>query len=261
MKKLKKLSGIWILAAVLIVMSLACGAGESVLNPATETPTPEPTPTKTPKPTATLKPTETPDVAATQAQQALLDELQDYYDKGYISSKEGTLHILSDYYREKAKIHYLGFNITGYDTPDVTNFIVWADVRWESAAPVNYPEYAGCGFGYRIQDEGTGYGALLTNDSIVMTYRYGTSDPWRRVGTTKGPGTVDFGNPAEASLILIVNEDKAYALVDGSFIGEYTLSKDHLTGSGFLLYSIFSGTNKDYGTRCEITNARLWIIK
>jgi hypothetical protein len=28
-----------------------------------------------------------------------------------------------------------------------------------------------------------------------------------------------------------------------------------------LLYAIISGTNKDYGTRCKISNAELWTVK
>jgi len=26
-------------------------------------------------------------------------------------------------------------------------------------------------------------------------------------------------------------------------------------------YTLLSGTNKDYGTKCEITNGRLWVFK
>ena len=60
---------------------------------------------------------------------------------------------------------------------------------------------------------------------------------------------------------LIVNDTQAYVLVDGEFIGEYTLSTDRLLDPGYLLYSIISGTNKDYGVRCEMTNSNLWIVK
>jgi len=190
----------------------------------------------------------------------VLDNIQAYNDRGYLTSTEGVLKTLDDYYQEMAKMNYLGFNATGYNKRDVLNFVVWADIRWESAIPVHYPEYSGCGFGYRIQDNGSKYTALLTNDSIVMTYCDSSTNRCGRMGKTKGPGTVDFGNPAEATMTLIVNEDRAYVLVDGAFIGEYTLFKDKLRTPGFILYSMISGTNKDFGTRCEITNVRLWMV-
>jgi len=39
------------------------------------------------------------------------------------------------------------------------------------------------------------------------------------------------------------------------------LFTEKLLNPGYLLYSIISGTNADYGTRCEITNAGLWVVK
>jgi hypothetical protein len=50
----------------------------------------------------------------------------------------------------------------------------------------------------------------------------------------------------------------SYVLVDGELIGEYTLSQSRpLEGNVGL--TLLSGTNKDYGTRCEMTNLHLWI--
>jgi hypothetical protein len=60
---------------------------------------------------------------------------------------------------------------------------------------------------------------------------------------------------------LIVNEDHAYVLVDHEFIGEYTLLSEKMLDPGYVLYSMISGTNAGFGTRCEITNAGLWVSK
>jgi hypothetical protein len=77
------------------------------------------------------------------------------------------------------------------------------------------------------------------------------------VGPTRGTGKVKFTTPAEANLTLIVKGAYAYVLVDGELVGEYTLSQSRqLTGDVGL--TILSGTNKDYGTKCEMTDIHLW---
>jgi hypothetical protein len=46
--------------------------------------------------------------------------------------------------------------------------------------------------------------------------------------------------------------------VDGEVVGEYTLSQSRSL-HGNLGLTILSGTNKDFGTRCKMTNLHLWI--
>lgn len=80
----------------------------------------------------------------------------------------------------------------------------------------------------------------------------------RPVGTTRGTGNVKFDNPAEAEFALIVQDAYAYVLVDDEDVGEYTLAQSRSL-RGNLGLTVLSGTNKDYGTRCEMTNLHLWI--
>jgi hypothetical protein len=47
-------------------------------------------------------------------------------------------------------------------------------------------------------------------------------------------------------------------LVDDNLIGEYTLSQSQPL-RGKLGLTVLSGTNKDYGTRCEMTDLHAWI--
>lgn len=82
----------------------------------------------------------------------------------------------------------------------------------------------------------------------------------RPVGTTRGTGRVKFNLPAEADFTLIVKDAYAYVLVDGEVVGEYTLAQSRSL-RGNLGLTVLSGTNKDYGTRCEMTNLHLWIPK
>ena len=76
------------------------------------------------------------------------------------------------------------------------------------------------------------------------------------VGKTSGSGKVNFDNPAEADFVLAVKGQSAYVSVNGE-VTEYTLSADQ-TSAGTFAFSILSGTNKDYGTRCEMTNMIFW---
>ena len=75
---------------------------------------------------------------------------------------------------------------------------------------------------------------------------------------TSGTGVYDFDNPAEAEFAIAVHDQKAYVLVDG-VPTLYTLSVDQTT-NGYIGNSVLSGTNRDYGTRCEATEMLLWIM-
>jgi hypothetical protein len=72
---------------------------------------------------------------------------------------------------------------------------------------------------------------------------------------------VDFGNPfdepVEADFTLIVKGISAYVLVDDVLVGEYTLSQSKNLRGGLGL-TLLSGTNKDFGTRCEMTDIHVW---
>ena len=79
------------------------------------------------------------------------------------------------------------------------------------------------------------------------------------VGKTRGSGRLDFGNPAEADLTIAVKGQNAYVSIDGD-VTEYTLSQDQTTKGAFAL-SVLSGTNKDYGTNCKMSDMFLWTAK
>jgi hypothetical protein len=68
---------------------------------------------------------------------------------------------------------------------------------------------------------------------------------------------VNFDNPAdqpiEADFTVIVTGTCVYVLVDGEVVGEYSLPQNRIL-EGNLGLTLLSGTNKDYGTRCEMTN-------
>src|SRR5687767_7357807 len=73
---------------LLIITSLACGQSGNAASTETATEPPQ-TATKTLKPTSTSRPSPTPDIAATQRADEFNSFLQEFGDKGYVSTTEG----------------------------------------------------------------------------------------------------------------------------------------------------------------------------
>jgi hypothetical protein len=259
MTKIRSYQFIYVLLALLLA-STAC----STVAPETPTPTvppatntPLPTPTKTVRPTSTPRPTATPNLAATKEAADLQARIQNYVQNGYLPSDKGDFYKLQDTTFEWAQKDWLNFEDAGYGYK-IKNFAVWADINVSSASAVNYPEYSGCGFAFRYnEDKGDMYTVIVSKDRVLVT-----SCPKGScyvVGKAQGTGRLGYKGDFKAAVELIVNETAAYVLADGQFIGEYTLSSEHTTDPGYFYYSIWSGTNKDYGTRCDYSNVRLWI--
>lgn len=242
---------------IIIFASLACSGLTGAAPTATSAPTltSEP-PTATVAPTLTPRPTSTPNIAATQEMEDAMTKVGNYVERGYLPSGQGELWDLDDASFDMAKINYLDFQFAGYEEK-IKDFAVWTDLKVSSAAAVNYPEYSGCGFTFHLQDNGDAYTAMVTKDRVLLTSCRNTSC-WE-VGKTRGSGRLSYGNQLKATMELIVNDVHSYVLVDGQLIGEYTLSSDLLTDPGYFAYAIISGTNQDYGTRCEFANTKLWV--
>jgi len=212
-------------------------------------------PASTALPTDTVVPTETQDVAATQQTSDMQSRIQKYVQAGYLTSDKGNFTALVDSSSELAKKNYLSVKDAGFEDK-TRDFAVWSHVKLSSAASVNYPEYSGCGFIFRLADNGDSYRAMVTKDRVLMAMCRNLH--CTEVGKTKGSGRLSYDNDFEADVELIVNDMSAHVLVDGQSIGDYSLSSTYLTDPGFVGYTVISGTNKDYGTRCEFSNGGLW---
>lgn len=243
---------------LLIVLSTACSTFAPPPAP-TNTPSPTPTatntatPTKTLVPTNTPRPTATPNMAATQKYEEFDKEVQSYYDAGYLKTNEGTLKELEEFSYSWAQLGYYDKISTGIEA---TDFFISSHFKWESAYA--NADTSGCGYVFSLQPDGDHYAVFLDRSKVIFAI---TSDRHGRIaGPTRGTGRVKFGNPAEADFTVIVKGAYAYVLVDGQVVGEYTLAQSRaLTGE--IALSILSGTNKDYGTRCEMTNLHVWLPK
>jgi hypothetical protein len=239
---------------ILVLVSLACAISRPTpTNPPepTSTETAIPTATQTPRPSPTPRPTRTPNLAATQHAEELIGEVQSYYEKGYLNTTSGKLTELDDFSHDWA---YLG----GYQ-PLVfvilaSDFFLSAHFKWDSA--FQNSNTSGCGFIFAMQPNDDHYVVFL--DRTKVEFRISTHGFSTRVKPIRGTGQVKFDYPAEADFTLIVKGAYAYVLVNGEVVSEYALLQNRPL-RGDLGLTVVSGTNKDYGTRCEMTNLRLWL--
>lgn len=246
---------------LMVLFSLACSTTilQSSPTPApTDTSLPtatdSPTPTITPKPSSTPRPTRTPNLAATEKYEEFNAEAQKYYDLGYLTTVNGRFVEYDDFEEEWAQLGwYRRWNLR----ESARNFFISARFKWSSA--YRSADISGCGFAFATQPNEDHYAVFLDRSRVyfVVTDYY-----FQPFGPTRGNGRVDFGNPfdapLEADFTLIVKGTNAYVLVDNGLVGEYTLSESRAV-RGRIGLTLLSGTNKDFGTRCEMTNLHLWI--
>lgn len=294
--KLKFSSHTWLAVLVMILILQACSASEPVATTtAVPTNTPQPPkptnaaisvpsatagsfavlmPTKTPNLTATHRaevwntsqagqplnstrtprPTQTPNLAATQQVEEWNSEVQTYFDAGYLNTTEGAFRKLDDFSIEWAQLGWYDWRPLVHSASD---FFMSAHFKWSSA--YRNADLSGCGFAFAIQPNGDQYAVFLDRSKVLFVQ---SDYYYYPVGTTRGTGQVKFDNPfdhpVEADFTLIVKDAYAYVLVDGQVVGEYTLSQSKKL-RGNLGLALLSGTNKDFGTRCEMTNMHAWI--
>lgn len=220
---------------------------QAALNRAQSSPIP-PAPTNE-SPALPVSASETPTSQVPPDIQKLVD---DYSQKGYLSSTNGEYHRLEDFSMEFANASLtFAKRETGYSPQD---FMVKAHFKWQSA--IANPDPAGCGWAFRRMKDDS---YLFFTDREMIYLGMWKLNQWTRYGRTTGSGWVGLGNPAEADVVLIVNHGKAYVIIDDAFTSSHTLDTDYLTGAGELDYVVVAGTYKNYGTRCEMTNVDLWI--
>ncbi|MBK9928094.1 MAG: hypothetical protein IPP66_22720 [Anaerolineales bacterium] len=192
-------------------------------------------------------------MTATQKYEELNAEVQKYFD---LATVQGRYVEFDDFREDWAQ---LGWYSRWEFEEKATNFYLTAHFKWSSA--YRQADISGCGFAFAIQDNGDHYAMFLDKSKVLFVK---TDKYYYPIGPVHGTGRVSFGNPFdkpnEADVTLVVKGTQAYVLVDGETVGEYALAKSSNL-HGVLGYTLLSGTNKGYGTRCEITNTHGWIEK
>jgi hypothetical protein len=182
----------------------------------------------------------------------LLAEAENYFDLGYIETTDGRFREFEDFEYEWAQLGWYKRFLLG---TTVRDFYITAHVAWESA--FQNADQSGCGIAFANQEDGEHYAVFLDRSRVLFLDADNRFNGARLMGTTRGTGKVNFTPPAEADLTLIVIDSYAYVLVDGELVGEYTLSQSRNL-RGDLALTVLSGTNKDYGTRCTMTDIHVW---
>jgi hypothetical protein len=203
----------------------------------------------------TPRPTKTPNLAATQHFERLNAEVQEYFDKGYLTTTDGRFRELEDFSYDWAQLGWYQW-LPLRDT--ATDFFLSSHFEWSSA--YQSADTSGCGFIFALQQNEDHYAVFLDRAKVLFLMTDNALGFSKTVGTTRGTGHVKVDNPSVADFTLIVKGAYAYILVNGEVVGEYTLAQSRSL-RGNLGLTVLSGTNKDYGTRCEMTDLHLWIPK
>jgi hypothetical protein len=189
------------------------------------------------------------DVQATSA----ANDMQAFVEKvaadGMLQNTNGTYTRIEDFSENWAQIGWYQWWET---TLSPTDFVIRAHTEWESASKTANWFDSGCGFVFREADENNHYMIFLALDGNVYFKGY-IDGIYRELG--KGyAGNIDHLKGG-ADVALVVEGSHIVYYVNGDKILERT--NGELT-SGNLALTLVSGTNKDFGTRCDMTNIEVW---
>lgn len=191
---------------------------------------------------------------ATASARGIADEAARLMAGGFITRSDGTFFRPDDFSESWAQINWYQWWGTGYAPAD---FVVRAHFHWNSASNNANWFNSGCGFVFREQDREPydHYLAYLGLDGIVYIER-------ARNGTLTTLGSARYGRVSipegEADFMLAVDGNKITAFVNGTRV---VTVLDSGRADGWLNYTLVSGTNRDYGTLCEITDTELWELR
>ena len=167
---------------------------------------------------------------------AFLGEL----DKNGIISLGGSATYYGDYRDEWAQIGWYQWKTF----EKANRFVFSSKLSWDSASQTPNSFESGCGVLFNLTDVDNHLMASMRMDGMI----YFTG---KRGGSYLSYGTYKFSPPAIKKTIdfkLVVDNDKASIYIDGQRV--VRKANMQVMGSDVAL-STLSGTNKDFGTRCE----------
>lgn len=193
--------------------------------------------------------TQTVIAEATAMAANMWQEVNTLYSNRIISSAEGDYYQLADFDESWAQINWYQWWETGFEP---SNFVIRTNMSWNSASNTANWFSSGCGMVFRELDEDNHYFVFLALDGYVYLNGY-------KNGKYASFGKGWAGKPdlpkGKAEFLLAVDKDWITVYVNG----KQTLRKQEKSFSdGKLALTLSSGTNKDYGTRCQMTDIELW---
>ena len=199
--------------------------------------------------TFTPKPTKTPN--ATQLRKdATVALVAQLFEDGLVPTTDGRYVLLDDFDESWAQLQWFRWFETG-ESP--ANFVLRTDMTWDSASDSATLWSTACGFVFRGTDDGY-YVVFVAMNGYVNIQRRSSASP-----ISLGQGY--FGKPGfpsgGAEFMMIVSGQSFTVFIDKEQVFS---TRDHAFTEGELAYTVLSGTNKDYGTRCQMTDTDLWIL-
>jgi hypothetical protein len=192
------------------------------------------------------------DAEMTELEQKMNYDLEFLYDQGVISEIKDEFIPFEDFNQEFAQLNYFTWWNTEFE-PE--NFVIRADVKWNSASDIaNWP-FSGCGWVFGEADDENFHLVYLSLDGYGFFKKWVNGNEEVLVKHYIGPVSTPEG---EAELILAVQDQRASLFVDGE---EVFNTYDGNITPGTLSFSVHSGTNKGFGTRCEMTDIGLMVFE
>lgn len=187
--------------------------------------------------------------AATAIAQPMSDLAIKLLEDGAVTSSAGKLYQIDDFDESWAQMNWYRWWPTGYD-PE--RYIVKTHVKWTSASETANWFNSGCGFVFDADDNDNHFFVFLGLDGYATINRqfHGVWSTLVRKYIGKQP--IPSG---EADFILAVEDDFVTFIVNDEVAAHAHDSQIH---KGPLALTLISGTNKDFGTRCEMSDIYLW---
>ncbi len=211
--------------------------------------------------TAAFQSTQTAAVRATATAQANLQATQtalpmqslveSLAKNGYIKSTAGTYYQIETFDESWARLNWYRWWESGYSP---TNFVIHTQTSWWSASRTADWWASGCGFVFHETDAKNHYFIGLALDGVVSLHKMENGNFTALASNTY----IDKNTPdGSAEITLAVDKGKITFFVNGK---EILSDVDDSLAAGDLALSLISGTNKDFGTRCQMTDIELWIL-
>jgi hypothetical protein len=237
-----------LLSALAAVILLGCGSVQQLAQ-ATATPTvtdtPTIPPTATSTPTRKPTPTKTPDVAATLQLEKFGELMSNYYSFGPVESMQGRYFPQDDYSDQLAQKGYFSWLPSDLRLRDV---LLRADVVMTTA---NTPSNStGCGIMFRTV--GDFHESIFILQSGELNYGAGDT-----VFNSRNRGK--FSNPAEFEVVFVLKDNHYQVFIDG----ETAMKGDSILtpSAGGISFAVQSGSDEEFGSKCDFKNIDLWAIK
>ncbi len=191
-------------------------------------------------------------IAATAQAQPMVDLLTQLQGDGLLANMGGEYLRLADFDKSWAQLGWFQWFPT-FISAD--NFVVRTDIAYETASTTSDWWVTGCGFVFRLQDNDNYYFVFMNLDGYAQLARFKNDSYTSLQRGYYGKMDIPSGG---VEMVLVVEDTWITVLINGK---QVIRRSDGAFSGGELNYTLSSGTNKDFGTHCEMTDVDFWEIK